>query len=97
MQCSAMFVTTLMQVSLEQDSKISNIMDSLAMNITMLRNLVSQPQAGTVNLSGTINVFESCATLIEGNCTIHPATPGNYPAPCLTTPEVLLNQVYLAY
>lgn len=53
------------QVSLEQDSKIDNIRDSLAMNITMLSNaLANQTQAGIAILSG-INVFESCATLIE--------------------------------
>ena len=87
-----------MQVSLEQDSKVNNIRDSLATNITstvtMLSNLISQPCAGTAcaNLSG-INVFESCVTLTESNCTVHPATvPGASPVPCIT-PEVLLNQV----
>ena len=83
-----------MQVSLEQDSKINNIRDSLAMNITMLSNpLADQPsQNGTAVLSG-INVFESCHTTIEGNCTIVPPTvPSARPAPCITY-EVLLNQV----
>jgi hypothetical protein len=64
------------------------------MNITMLSNtLASQPrQAETVVLSG-INVFEGCATMIEGNCTILPPTmPGAYPNPC-TTPEIPLNVV----
>ena len=78
----------LMQVSLEQGRRV----DSLAMNITMLSSLLSQPQAGTAVLSG-INVFESCATSIESNCTIQPATmPDARSVPCLT-PEVLLNQV----
>ena len=84
-----------MQVSLGQDSKINNIRDSLAMNITMLSNtLASQlSQAGTAVLSG-INVFESCYTTIEGNCTIVPPTmPGAYPYPCITTPESHLNLV----
>jgi hypothetical protein len=67
------------------------------MNITMLSNtLAGQPwQAGnrTALLSG-INVFEGCATSIESNCTIHPATSGSSPLPCVTrAPEVLLNQV----
>ena len=87
----------LMQVSLEQDSKIDTIRDSLAMNITMLSNtLAGQPsQAGTAILSG-INAFEGCATTIEGNCTIHPSTmPGGIPVPCITTPEVPINQVLL--
>ena len=86
-----------MQVSLEQDSKIDTIRDSLAMNITILSNtLVDQPsQAGTAVLSG-INVFEGCATTIESNCTIHPSTmPGARPLPCNTTPEVPINQVLL--
>jgi hypothetical protein len=78
-----------MQVSLEQDSKLDNVRDSLAMNITML----SQPgQAGTAVLSG-INVFEGCITVIEGNCTILPrSVPGAYPIPCVT-PEIPLNFV----
>ena len=84
-----------MQVSLEQDSKIDSIRDSLAMNITMLSNtLAGQPsQAGTAVLSG-INVFDSCHTTIEGNCTIVPPTmPGVDPSPCITTPETPLNLV----
>ena len=64
------------------------------MNITLLSNTfaASQPWNGTAVLSG-INIFESCITSIESNCTIQPATvPGAHPYPCLT-PEVLLNQV----
>jgi hypothetical protein len=84
------------KVSLEQDRKIDNVRDSLAMNITMLSNtLASQPgQAGTAVLSG-INVFEDCATMIESNCTIHlSTTPGASPVPCSTSsPEVPLNMV----
>ena len=71
-----------MQVSLEQDSKINNIRDSLTMNITMLSNtLADQSQTGTAVLSG-INVFESCHTTIEGNCTIVAPTA---PAWCLSS------------
>ena len=74
---------------MEQDSKIDNIRDSLAMNITMLGNtLAGQPQTGTAVLSG-INAFESCHTTIESNCTI---MSGAYPYPCVT-PETLLNLV----
>ena len=60
----------------------------------MLSNtLADQPQTGTAVLSG-INVFESCHTTIEGNCTIvAPTAPGAYPLPCTTTPETLLNLV----
>ena len=44
----------------------------------------------TAVLSG-INVFESCTTSIESNCTIQPPTvPGAHPTP-YQTPEVLLN------
>ena len=76
-----------------QNNKIDNIRDSLAMNITMLSNtLAGQPQSGTAVLRG-INVFEGCTTSIESNCTIQPATiPGGSP-PCITDPEVPLNQV----
>ena len=85
-----------MQVSLEQDNKVDSIRDSLAMNITVLSNsLASQTLPnGTAILSG-VNVFESCATSIESNCTIQPPTrPGVSPTPC-ATPEILLNQVRL--
>ena len=81
-----------MQVSLEQDSRVDSIRDSLAMNITMLSSLLSQPRAETAVLSG-INVFESCATSIESICTIQPTiVPDTHSLPCVT-PEVLLNQV----
>ena len=81
------------QVALQQDSKIDIVRDSLAMNITMLSNMLAgQSQNGTAVLLSGINFFEGCATLVESNCTIQPAMPGSNPTPCITR-EVLLNQV----
>ena len=95
-ELSSVLVIIMIMILMEQDSKVDNIKDSLAMNITMLSSLLSQPRTETAVLSG-INVFESCAILIESNCTILPSFfPGSRSLPC-TTPGVLLNLVRSDY
>ena len=83
-----------------------SLIDNLSMRVAALRNdldtNVSSIRDGSVfadrNFSSVlsgINFFETCETVIESNCTIHPPTMlGDTPFPCTTvSPEVPLHVV----
>jgi hypothetical protein len=70
------------------NSQVNALRTYLDTNISSIRN--GSIFAGRNFSSTGINFFETCNTVIEGNCTIQPSSTS--PLPC-DTPEVPLNIV----